>query len=201
MSIKSAIKISGLTVLALLLVFAALGPAKFQVRSGLGWRIDHFVGYFALTLTVSLAWPRPLLVGGVLTATAIMLEGLQSLTPDRLCDLQGAFYSAGGVMAAMLPADVAVLALGRLHERTPWPAAYTRGTTGLSPVLCLSVAVDSVCPPDAFACSKPFLPQRPVIIQHPSAHAARGDGHSDQGSRISARRILAGSRPTQREPI
>jgi VanZ family protein len=125
MSIKSAIKIFGVTVLALLLVFAALGPAKLQIRSGLGWRIDHFVGYFALTLTVCLVWRRPLLVGGVLTAAAIMLEGLQSFTPDRLCDLQGALYSAGGVVAAMLPGEVVTRALGRLNEWTLWPAANT----------------------------------------------------------------------------
>jgi hypothetical protein len=128
MPIKSAIKVSAVTVVGLLLVFAALGPAKLQYRSGLGWQIDHFVGYFALTLTVCLAWPRPLLVGGVLTAAAIMLEGLQALTPDRLCDVQGAMYSAGGVVAAMLPADVVIRALERLrlNERPLWLTAYTR---------------------------------------------------------------------------
>ena len=121
MSIKSNIKIFGVSVLVLLLVFAALGPAKLQVRSGIGWQIDHFVGYFVLTLTVCLAWPRPVLVGGVLASAAIMLEGLQSLTPDRLCDVQGAMYSAGGVVAAMLAADVCIRALGRLNEQTLWP--------------------------------------------------------------------------------
>jgi hypothetical protein len=136
MSIKSVIKISGVTVLVLLLVFAALGPANLQFRSGLGWQIDHFVGYYALTLTVCLAWPRPLLVGGALTAAAIVLEGLQGLTPDRYCDLQGALYSAGGVVAAMLPANVFISALGRLNERTPlmlvlrprWPFGSTAST-------------------------------------------------------------------------
>jgi hypothetical protein len=37
-------------------VFAALGAAKWIPRSGLGWQIDHFVGYFALTLTFGLLW-------------------------------------------------------------------------------------------------------------------------------------------------
>jgi hypothetical protein len=133
MSIKSAIKIIGVTVLVLLLVFAALGPAKLQLRSGLGWQIDHFVGYFALTLLVCLAWPRPLVVGGALTAAAIMLEGLQALTPDRHCDLQGALYGAGGGVAALLPADVFIRALGWLNGRTlvmlplrlDWPSRMT----------------------------------------------------------------------------
>jgi hypothetical protein len=135
MSIKSAIRISGVTVLGLLLVFAALGPEELQFRSGIGWQIDHFVGYFALTLTVCVAWPRPLLVGGALIAAAIMLEGLQSLTPDRLCDIQGALYSAGGVVAAMLPADVFIRARGRLKEQTLWPTT-NMGLLALSRRLC-----------------------------------------------------------------
>jgi hypothetical protein len=30
-----------------LLVIAALVPAKWQPRTGLGWQIEHFVGYLA----------------------------------------------------------------------------------------------------------------------------------------------------------
>jgi hypothetical protein len=46
MPIKSTIKVVGATVLVLLLLFCALGPAKWQYRTGLGWQIDHVVGYF-----------------------------------------------------------------------------------------------------------------------------------------------------------
>jgi VanZ family protein len=142
MSIKSTIKTAGVTVLVLLLVFAALGPAKLQFRSGLGWQIDHFIGYFALTFMICLAWRRPLVVGAALTAAAIMLEGLQGLTPDRYCDLQGALYSAGGVVAAVLPADVFIRALGRLQEqaillrphfRLRWPS-WSNARTRLATV-------------------------------------------------------------------
>ena len=59
-----------------LLVIGALGPARWTPRTALGWQMDHFLGYFAITLLVCLAWPRPLLVGGSLMATAFLLEGL-----------------------------------------------------------------------------------------------------------------------------
>jgi hypothetical protein len=77
----------GVAVLVALLLFAALGPARWQVRTGLGWQFDHVAGYFAFTLMFSLAWPRPLLVGGALMAAAMLLEALQALTPDRLVTL------------------------------------------------------------------------------------------------------------------
>src|SRR4051812_22697666 len=105
MSIKALTKVCSVAAL-LLLVLAALGPGKWVPRSGLGWQIDHFVGYFALTLMVCLAWPRPVVVGGALTASAMLLEGLQAFTPDRFADLHAAMYSAGGALAAVLPADL-----------------------------------------------------------------------------------------------
>lgn len=117
MSIKLLLKICSVAVLVLL-TFAALGPAKLVPRSGLGWEIDHFVGYFALTLVVCLGWPRPLVVGGALMASAVLFEGLQAFTPDRLADFYAALYSAGGVMAAVLPADVFIQAARRLNGRT-----------------------------------------------------------------------------------
>ena len=71
-----------MAVLVLLLLFCALGPANWQYRTGLGWRIDHVVGYFGFTLMFCLAWPRPLVVGGALMASAMLLEALQALTPE-----------------------------------------------------------------------------------------------------------------------
>ena len=61
-----------------LVVIVALGPEKWQPRTGLGWQIDHFVGYFVITSMFCLAWPRPFVVGSALTASAALLEGLQA---------------------------------------------------------------------------------------------------------------------------
>jgi hypothetical protein len=66
-----------------LLVFAHLSPAKWKPRTGLGGQIDHFLAYFAATLIVYLAWPRPLAVGAALMGVSALLEGLQRFTVDR----------------------------------------------------------------------------------------------------------------------
>jgi hypothetical protein len=87
-------------VIMVLLVIGAVGPANWTPRTALGWQIDHFVGYFAITLLVCLAWPRPFVVGGVLMAAAFLLEGLHALTPDRSANLVAALCGAGGVLAA-----------------------------------------------------------------------------------------------------
>lgn len=115
MSIKSTtkLKIYGAAALALLLLFCALGPAKWQYRTGLGWQIDHVVGYFGFTIMFCLAWPRPFIVGGSLMSAAMILEALQALTPDRCCDLQAALYGVTGALAATLVADLFVPLNGR----------------------------------------------------------------------------------------
>ena len=46
------------------LVYVHLGPTKWQPpRTGLGWQMDHFLGYVAGHAIVWLAWPRPFVVG------------------------------------------------------------------------------------------------------------------------------------------
>ena len=89
-----------------LLVIGALGPADWTPRTALGWQIDHFVGYFVITLLVCFAWPRPFLVGGFLIAAAFLLEGLQDFTPDRTANLVAALCGTGGVVAAALLAEL-----------------------------------------------------------------------------------------------
>jgi VanZ family protein len=116
MSIKVMLRVCSVAVL-FFLVLAALGPAQWVPRSGLGWRIDHFIGYFAFTLTFCIAWPRPFAVGGAVVALALLLEGLQAFTPDRHADLNAAVISAGGAMAAIVPADFLVRAPRRLAGR------------------------------------------------------------------------------------
>jgi VanZ family protein len=110
---KSFFKVCSVAALVLL-IFVALGPVKWQPRSGLGWEVDHFAGYFVLTSMFCVAWSRPLVVGGALTALAVLLEVLQALTPDRSSYLPAAFYGAGGVLAAALLAEL----LTRIRART-----------------------------------------------------------------------------------
>jgi VanZ family protein len=93
-------------VVLVLLVFVALGPAKYVPRSGLGWELDHFVGYFVITLMLCFAWPRPLLVGVAFAIFAVALEGLQAFPPDRSSNVFAAFISACGVLVATLIAEL-----------------------------------------------------------------------------------------------
>ena len=137
MSIKHTAKVCSVAALVLL-AFVALGPAKLVPRSGLGWRIDHFVGYFGFTLMFGLAWPRPLVVGGATMALAVLLEGLQAFTPDRHPDLQAALISAGGALAAVLPADLFIRAPRRLIgrpllmlQRLSWPSRSSQSPASL----------------------------------------------------------------------
>src|SRR5262249_26939995 len=114
---RSVVRASGAAVLVLLLLFAALGPAKLQVRTELGWKFDHVIGYFGFTLLFCLAWPRPIIVGGALMAAAVLLEAMQALTPDRCCDFQAALYSVGGALAGGLFANLCSRRLPRLSGR------------------------------------------------------------------------------------
>src|SRR5438067_1779955 len=75
-------------------------------RSGPGWQIDHFAGYFRYHLAFCLAWPRPLVVGGALMVFAVLLEGAQAFMPDRSSYYLAALYSAAGVLAAALFAEL-----------------------------------------------------------------------------------------------
>src|SRR6516165_11134953 len=65
MTFKRILKVCCVAALVLV-VLIGLGPSKWQPRSGLGWEIGHFVGYFVITLMFCLAWPRPFVVGGAL---------------------------------------------------------------------------------------------------------------------------------------
>jgi VanZ family protein len=97
-------------VIMILLVLAALGPAKWAPRTELGWQFDHFIGYFGITLFVCIAWPRPLLVGGIIMAVAALLESLQALTPDRSANLEAALWGAAGALAAALVVELFIRA-------------------------------------------------------------------------------------------
>jgi VanZ family protein len=95
-------------IVLVLLVIGALGPEEWTPRTPFGWKFDHFIGYFAITLLVCFAWPRPFVIGGVLVAAAFLLEGLQAFTPDRTANLVAALCGAGGVLAAVLIAELVI---------------------------------------------------------------------------------------------
>ena len=101
MTIKAVAKFCSVVAI-ILVVFAALGPANWALRTELGWQADHFLGWFAITSLVCFAWPRPFVVGGALMAFAVLLEGMQAFTPDRSANLLAAVCSAGGALAAAL---------------------------------------------------------------------------------------------------
>jgi VanZ family protein len=116
MTFQRMLKVFSVAALALL-TFVALGPAAWQPRSGIGWEIDHFVGYFAFTIMFCIAWPRPFVVGAALAAFAVLLEGLQAFMPDRSSYYMAAVYSAAGVISAALLAELFIRARTRLRER------------------------------------------------------------------------------------
>ena len=92
--------------IVILLVIAALGPAKWAPRTQLGWQFDHFIGYFGITLFVCFAWPRPFLIGAAFAAVAALLEGLQAFTPDRSAYLPAILYGAAGALVAALVVEL-----------------------------------------------------------------------------------------------
>ena len=53
--LKELLKFCGVAAIAWL-VFAHLGPTNWQPRTGLGWQIEHFLGYFLVASIVCLAW-------------------------------------------------------------------------------------------------------------------------------------------------
>jgi VanZ family protein len=122
MTIKLVTKFCSVAAMVLL-AFAALGPANWAPRSGLGWQIDHFLGYFAITLLVCFAWPRPFVVGGALMAVAALLEGLQAFTPDRRPDLVAVFCGASGALSAAVLVELFIRA-----RRAAWAQAIEMRT-------------------------------------------------------------------------
>jgi VanZ family protein len=96
-----------------LLVYASLSGAAAQPRTVLGWELEHFIGYFLVTLIVCFVWPRPLVVAAALVVASFLLEGLQALTPDRDPNLIAPLCGAGGVVAAALLAELFIRARRR----------------------------------------------------------------------------------------
>jgi hypothetical protein len=64
-----------------------------------------------------IAWSRPLVVGGALMIFAVVLEGLQAFMPDRSSYYLAAVYSAAGVLAAALVAEIFIRAWKRFRSK------------------------------------------------------------------------------------
>jgi hypothetical protein len=86
--------------LLLVVALATLMPSEWVPRPGLHWLVEHFISYFALTVIVCIAWPRPLPVAAVLMVLAGVLEALQGATVDRTPDMLSALSGAAGVLVA-----------------------------------------------------------------------------------------------------
>jgi hypothetical protein len=110
------IKYLSVAVMVLIVIYA-LGPARWALRTGLGWQTEHVLGYFGVTLLLCLAWPRPLVVGVAVMIFAPLLEGLQGLTPDRHPNLLAAVCGASGALAAALLAELCIRVKGLKWEK------------------------------------------------------------------------------------
>ena len=93
-----------------LLVFGSLSGAAAQPRTVLGWELEHFLGYFAVTLIICAAWPRPLVVAAALVLAAGVLEVSQAFTPDRTPNVMAVVYGAAGILIAATLAEVFIRA-------------------------------------------------------------------------------------------
>jgi VanZ family protein len=98
----------GAVALAAITVITLAPEQWVVVRTGVHWMLDHFVGYFCLTLLVCSLYRRPFVVAVALTLLAGLLEALQGLTIDRTPDLLSALSGAGGVLTAALLAGVLI---------------------------------------------------------------------------------------------
>src|SRR4051794_20301915 len=111
MTIKFITKIVSAAII-ILFVIIALGPGNWAPRTGFGFQLDHFLGYFALTCLLCLTWPRPVIVGGALMAGGALLEGLQVFTPNHHADLVAAVCGAAGALIAALLAKLFIRVRG-----------------------------------------------------------------------------------------
>jgi hypothetical protein len=107
----------GAVALAAITVITLAPEQWVVVRTGVHWMLDHFVGYFCLTLLVCSLYRRPFPVAVALTLLAGLLEALQGLTIDRTPDLLSALSGAGGVLAAALLAWVLIRAEKAVPQR------------------------------------------------------------------------------------
>ena len=118
------------------IAFAQLGPGDWLPRTGLGWQTEHVLAYFVVTSIVCLVWLRPFVVGPALMAASVLLEALQTLTPDRHVNFLAGLYGAGGALAAALLAELFIRAW---RWRTPLKAVKIAGALAVVAFAVLSL--------------------------------------------------------------
>lgn len=107
------IRLGGVLAIAMLIFASLFLPTELErLRTG-HWFIEHFLGYFAAAATICLGWPRPFLVGGILMVAAVILEALQSFTPNHSPTLLSVVGGAAGALAAALIAKLIMVARSR----------------------------------------------------------------------------------------
>ena len=107
-SVSKLVWIIGALALAAITV-TTLAPAQYvMLRTGVHWLVDHFVGYFCLTVLVCSVYRRPVLVAIALMGLAGLLEALQGLTVDRTPDFLSAISGASGVLTASVLAWIVI---------------------------------------------------------------------------------------------
>jgi VanZ family protein len=120
------IKLFGVMAFALVVYASLMLPEQVErLRTG-HWFAEHFVGYFLASAIICLGWRRPLLVAGLLTVAALVLEGLQSLTPSHTAN---AFSVLGGVCGAWLAGLIAWTIRVTLSGRNSAPSEQPCKTT------------------------------------------------------------------------
>jgi VanZ family protein len=88
------------------IVVASLIPAKWQLRTGLPWQVEHALAYFSTTALLCLASPRRWLIALSLALASGLLELMQGLSPGRIPDLESALIGAGSAIAAALAIEL-----------------------------------------------------------------------------------------------
>ena len=96
------LQLCGVLAFALVIYASLMLPAQVErMRTG-HWFTEHFVGYFVAGIIICLGWRRPFVVAGILTITAIVLEGLQALSPNHSANLLSVLGGANGAWVAAL---------------------------------------------------------------------------------------------------
>src|SRR5262245_34561000 len=96
------LQLFGLLAFTLVVYASLMLPERVeQMRTG-HWFTEHFVGYFVASAIICLGWRRTFLAAVLLTVAAVILEGLQGLTPNHTPNIFSVLGGASGAWLAAL---------------------------------------------------------------------------------------------------